>query len=92
MTGAPKVMAMALIEKYEKSRRGVYSGAVGYISPKRDFDFNVIIRTLVYNSLNSSLSVHAGGAITYDSVPEKEYEECLLKIQGLLGAMGMELG
>ncbi len=92
MTGAPKVMAMALIEKYEKTRRGVYSGAVGYISPEGDFDFNVIIRTLVYNSLNSSLSVHAGGAITYDSVPEKEYEECLLKIQGLLGAMGMELG
>jgi len=91
MTGAPKVMAMTLIEKYEKSRRGVYSGAVGYISPDGDFDFNVIIRTLVYNSLSSSLSVHAGGAITYDSVPEKEYEECLLKIQGLLGALGMEL-
>lgn len=89
MTGAPKVMAMKLIEKYEKSRRGVYSGSVGYISPEGGFDFNVVIRTLIYNSITSSLSVHAGGAITYDSIPEKEYEECLLKIQGLLGAVGL---
>ena len=91
MTGAPKVMAMKLIEKYEKSRRGVYSGSVGYISPDGDFDFNVIIRTLIYNSITSAISVHAGGAITYDSIPEKEYEECLLKIQGLLGALGMAI-
>src|SRR5205814_9629243 len=82
MTGAPKVMAMKLIEQYEQSRSGVYSGAIGYITPEGDFDLNVVIRTFIYNSLNKFLSLHVGSAITYDSVPEKEYEECLVKIEG----------
>ncbi|MDZ4846478.1 MAG: anthranilate synthase component I family protein [Chitinophagales bacterium] len=83
MTGAPKVRAMELIEQYEKSKRGLYSGAIGYISPDGDFDFNVVIRSLLYNSINQYLSLHVGSAITVDSVPEKEYEECLLKAKAL---------
>ncbi len=79
MTGAPKIRAMQLAEKYERSKRGVYSGAVGYFAPDGDFDFNVVIRTILYNSKNKYLSFHVGSAITLDSDPEKEYEECLLK-------------
>nr|MDQ3073301.1 anthranilate synthase component I family protein [Bacteroidota bacterium] len=87
MTGAPKVMAMALIEKYEKSKRGVYSGSVGYITPSGDFDFNVVIRTFLYNAKDKYISLHAGSAITYDSDPRQEYEECLVKIESLLEAL-----
>ncbi len=79
MTGAPKVRAMQLIEEYEDMRRGLYSGAVGYISPEKDFDFNVVIRSILYNAADRYLAYMAGGAITSGSVPEKEYEECLLK-------------
>lgn len=83
MTGAPKVRSMELIETYEQTKRGLYSGAVGYFSPQGDFDFNVVIRSILYNSSNSYLSLQAGGAIVFDSVPELEYEECLLKAQGM---------
>jgi para-aminobenzoate synthetase component 1 len=79
MTGAPKVMSMQLIEHYEKTKRGLYSGAVGYISPEGDFDFNVVIRSLLYNAEDRYLSYQTGGAIVYDSDPVQEYEECLLK-------------
>ena len=79
MTGAPKIRAMQLAEKYERSKRGVYSGAVGYFAPNGDFDFNVVIRTILYNAKQKYLSFHVGSAITLDSDPEKEYEECLLK-------------
>jgi para-aminobenzoate synthetase component I len=84
MTGAPKVKAMKLIEHYENSKRGVYSGAIGYFSPEGDFDFNVVIRTLIYNGISHQLSLHAGGAITYDSIPEKEFEEIMVKAAGIL--------
>lgn len=84
MTGAPKISAMQLMEEYEQSRRGVYSGAIGYFSPDDDFDFNVVIRTLLYNRQNKYLSFHAGSAITYHADGEKEYEECLLKAQAIL--------
>lgn len=87
MTGAPKVMAMKLIEQYERSKRGIFSGSIGYISPKGDFDLNVVIRTFIYNSLNQYLSLHVGSAITYDSIPENEYEECMIKIEGLRKAL-----
>jgi para-aminobenzoate synthetase component 1 len=90
MTGAPKVMAMELIEKYEQSRRGVYSGAIGYFSPEGDFDLNVVIRTIQYNASRQYLSFQVGGAITYDSIPEKEYEECMVKIKGILRVLGVE--
>ncbi|MEA3318161.1 MAG: anthranilate synthase component I family protein, partial [Bacteroidota bacterium] len=84
MTGAPKIRAMKLIEKYEKTKRGLYSGAVGYISPERNFDFNVIIRSMLYNSESKYLSFIVGGAITSLSVPEKEYEECILKAEAMI--------
>ncbi len=79
MTGAPKVEVMKAIELYEDVKRGVYSGAIGYFSPSGDFDFNVVIRSIVYNSSTHLASYHAGSAITYDAVAEQEYDECLLK-------------
>ncbi len=79
MTGAPKVRSMQLIESLEKSKRGLYSGAVGYINPQKDFDFNVVIRSILYNKAQQYLSMQVGGAIVYDSDPEAEYQECLLK-------------
>jgi para-aminobenzoate synthetase component I len=83
MTGAPKVRAMELIETYERSGRGVFSGAVGYFSPDGDFDLNVIIRTLLYNASTGYLSCHVGSAITYEADPAREYEECLLKASAI---------
>lgn len=91
MTGAPKVMSMELIENYEKCRRGLYSGAVGYITPEGDFDFNVVIRSILYDAAKKYLSFQVGGAIVYDSIPEKEYEECLLKAKGMLKVLGVEI-
>ncbi len=84
MTGAPKVEAMSLIEKFEKTKRGLYSGAVGYISPDKDFDFNVIIRSILYNQITKYLSFMVGSAITSKSIPEDEYDECLVKAQAIL--------
>ena len=83
MTGAPKISAMKIIEKFEKSKRGLYSGAIGYVSRDEDFDFNVVIRTLLYNSENKYLSFTTGSAITIQSNAEKEYEECLLKAKAM---------
>jgi len=83
MTGAPKISAMKIIEQLEESKRGLYSGAVGYFTPKGDFDFNVVIRSILYNSGNKYLSFSVGGAITAKSDPEKEYEECLLKAKAM---------
>ena len=87
MTGAPKIRAMELIEKYESTKRGVYSGSVGYIKPNGDFDFNVIIRTLLYNSKKKYLSCMVGGAITSKSNEKEEYQETLLKAEALLQAL-----
>ena len=83
MTGAPKKRVMELIEQYEKTKRGIFSGAVGYISPDGDFDFNVVIRSIMYNSSSRYLSFQAGSAITFYSDPEKEWEECLLKAEAI---------
>jgi para-aminobenzoate synthetase component 1 len=83
MTGAPKISAMEIIEEHERTKRGVYSGAIGYFAPGGDFDFNVVIRTLLYNSENQYLSFHVGSAITFESDAEKEYEECLLKAKAI---------
>lgn len=88
MTGAPKVMAMELIEKYEHTRRGLYSGAVGYFDPEGNYDFNVVIRSILYHEKSQYVSVQVGGAIVYDSVPEMEYEECLVKLSAMLRALG----
>ncbi|MBG8554046.1 aminodeoxychorismate synthase component I [Hymenobacter guriensis] len=84
MTGAPKIRAMQLIEQYERTRRGLYSGSIGYVWPDGEFEFNVVIRSLQYRSDTGYLSFQVGSAITYDSVPEREYEECLLKARALL--------
>ncbi len=83
MTGAPKCSAMKIIEELEDAKRGVYSGAVGYFTPKADFDFNVVIRSILYNAAQKYVSFSVGSAITSLSVPEKEYEECLLKAKAM---------
>jgi para-aminobenzoate synthetase component 1 len=88
MTGAPKIRAMQLIEQYEASRRGLYSGSFGLVLPSGDFVFNVVIRSLQYRADTGYLSLQVGSAITYDSVPEREYAECLLKARGVLEALG----
>ncbi|WP_228547202.1 aminodeoxychorismate synthase component I [Nonlabens antarcticus] len=84
MTGAPKISAMKIIEQTESFKRGVYSGAVGYMSPQGDFDFNVVIRTLLYNAEKRVVSLSVGSAITAAAVPESEYEECLVKAAALM--------
>ena len=86
MTGVPKIRAMKLMEKYENSKRGLYSGSIGLISPNGNFDLNVIIRTLLYNKKNQCLSFNVGGAITMDSDPLKEYEETITKASSILEA------
>lgn len=88
MTGAPKKRVMELIEKYEQTRRGIFSGALGYITPEGDFDFNVVIRSIMYNAASKYLSFQAGSAITFYSDPEKEYDECLLKAAAIKKVLG----
>ena len=83
MTGAPKVSAMKIIENLEETKRGLYSGTVGYFTPEGNFDFNVVIRSILYNSEKKYISYSVGGAITAKSIPEKEYEECLLKAKAM---------
>ena len=83
MTGAPKISAMKIIEELEDAKRGLYSGAVGYFKPNGDFDFNVVIRSILYNASRNYVSYSVGGAITSKSNPLKEYEECLIKAKGM---------
>ncbi|MEM9076065.1 MAG: anthranilate synthase component I family protein [Bacteroidota bacterium] len=83
MTGAPKVSAMKLIEELEESKRGLYSGTVGYFNPEGNFDFNVVIRSILYNASKKYISYSVGSAITSNSNPEKEYEECLIKAKAM---------
>jgi len=87
MTGAPKVSAMKIIEALEDTKRGLYSGAVGYITPDNDFDFNVVIRSVLYNATKAYVSFSVGGAITAKSIPIKEYEECLIKAKAMRMAL-----
>lgn len=83
MTGAPKRRVMELIEQYEQTKRGIFSGAVGYITPDGDFDFNVVIRSIMYNETSKYLSFQAGSGITFYSEAEQEWEECLLKAEAI---------
>ncbi len=83
MTGAPKIRAMEIIEELEETKRGLYSGAVGYFTPEGDFDFNVIIRSILYNAAANYISYSVGSAITIQSDPDKEYAECLLKAKAM---------
>lgn len=87
MTGAPKKKVMELIDRYELTRRGLFSGSIGYLTPERDFDFNVVIRSVLYNAYSKYLSFHTGSAITFSSEPETEYEECLLKAAAIKKAL-----
>ena len=83
MTGAPKNSVIRLIARYERSRRGLFSGALGYVDPAGDFDFNVVIRSLLYNRRSRYLSYQVGSGITFYSDPAAEYEECLVKAEGI---------
>ena len=83
MTGAPKISAMRIIENLEETKRGLYSGAVGYFTPHGDLDFNVVIRSILYNETNQYISYSVGGAITAKSNPLNEYEECLVKAKAM---------
>ena len=91
MTGAPKISAMQIIEEIEDAKRGLYSGAIGYFSPSGDFDFNVVIRSILYNSSKKYISFSVGSAITINSIPEKEYEECLLKAKAMLQVLNAKI-
>lgn len=84
MTGAPKKRVMELIEEYEFSGRGLFSGSIGYITPEGDFDFNVVIRSIFYNKHRNEVSFFAGSGITFYSDPEEEYEECMLKAKAIV--------
>ena len=88
MTGVPKIRACTLMEQFESHKRGLYSGAIGYMTPDGDFDFNVVIRTLLYAADRRYLSLSVGGAITSASDPQMEYEECLLKGASLRQVLG----
>jgi para-aminobenzoate synthetase component 1 len=90
MTGAPKNRVVELIALYERSRRGIFSGAVGYVTPDGDFDFNVVIRSLMYNLENKYLSYQVGSGITFYSDPAAEYEECLVKAEGIRKALAIK--
>jgi para-aminobenzoate synthetase component 1 len=83
MTGTPKVSVLKIIEELEETKRGLYSGAVGYFTPNGDFDFNVVIRSILYNQEKKYVSFSVGSAITSLSIPENEYEECLLKAKAM---------
>ena len=87
MTGAPKISAMQIIEDQEVSKRGLYSGAIGYITPENNFDFNVVIRSILYKASKQYVSYSVGSAITAKSNPVKEYEECLLKAKAMRQAL-----
>lgn len=88
MTGAPKKKVMELIERYEKTKRGLFSGAVGYLNPSGDFDFNVVIRSILYNRDNRYLSYQVGSGITFYSEGEKEYDECMVKVSAIRKVLG----
>ena len=91
MTGAPKIKAMQLIEQHETMKRGLYSGALGYIDPQANFDFNVLIRTIIINTQNNKAQFCVGSAITHSAQAENEYQECLLKAKALFTVLGAQL-
>jgi para-aminobenzoate synthetase component 1 len=91
MTGAPKLRAMQLINDYEGFDRNYYSGAMGLIDEEENFSLAVIIRSIFYNQKSKEVSIAVGGAITYLSDPEQEYEECLLKAKALLKALNASI-
>lgn len=87
MTGAPKRRVMELIDQYEPSARGLFSGSIGYVTPEADFDFNVVIRSIFYDAENGDLSFSSGGGITANSIPDNEYTESLLKAEAMMSVL-----
>ena len=83
MTGAPKIRSMQLIDKFEDFNRGIYSGTIGYIDSINNFDFNVVIRTIIYDQKDFNLSFSVGSAITSESDPSREYDECIEKLKSV---------
>lgn len=90
MTGAPKIKSMELIEEYETTKRSLFSSSFGYITPESDFDFNVVIRSIVYDKIQQCVSVMIGSAITINSDPLEEYEECMVKAKAMINALKYE--
>lgn len=88
MTGAPKLKAMELIEELENFRRGTYSGSIGYVDEDGDFDWNVVIRSVIYDDTNHLINIPVGSAITYDSVPKEELNECRVKVERIMDLVG----
>ncbi|MEJ7610384.1 MAG: anthranilate synthase component I family protein [Ferruginibacter sp.] len=84
MTGAPKKKVMALIEASEISARGLFSGSIGYITPSADFDFNVVIRSIFFDSTEKKIAFYAGSGITFKSNAADEYDECTAKAEALI--------
>ena len=84
MTGAPKRNAVKYMKSFENFNRELYSGSLGYIAPDGNFDFNVIIRSMIYYPKAQYISVGVGSAITIEADPEQEYEECILKVNRLI--------
>jgi len=87
MTGAPKFRAMQLIEEAEGTPRGLFSGSLGFFAPDGTADFNVVIRTLMYDANSSDASIHTGSAITSLCDPEMEWQECQLKARSVIDAL-----
>jgi anthranilate synthase component 1 len=85
VTGAPKIRAMQIIDELEPSKRGVYAGAVLYIDYADNLDSCIAIRTITLR--NGVATVQAGAGVVADSIPEREYEECVNKARGLFGAI-----
>ena len=84
VSGAPKIRAMEIINELEPLKRGIYSGAIGYLSWTGDLDTALSIRTAVIK--DDMIHVQAGAGIVYDSVPETEWEETMSKAMALLKA------
>lgn len=87
MTGAPKIRVMELINEYEETPRGLFSGSIGYVDPSSDFDFNVVIRSLMYDDTKKLITFKAGGGITFNSDIEEEYKESLLKAGAIISLL-----
>lgn len=88
MTGAPKISTMGIIEREESFRRGWFSGAFGWIDEEGNFDFSVVIRSIIADLEMKKLYFGVGSAITIDASAEQEYEECALKAQAILELLG----
>lgn len=88
ITGAPKIRSMEIIDELEHDRRNLYTGSIGYFSFNGDCDFNIVIRTAVYQ--NDTYYIGVGGGITCESDSEFEYEETLQKAKAILEAIGDE--